>query len=355
MAATDTHADTPRYAALALQTRCDAVNPDADAAAARPRMLATIARVGAQIGAAKGFLAGFNGHELKLVCLPEYFMTGFPLGETRAQWQAKAAVAANGPEIEAMGALAQRLKLYLCANLYEVDAAFPDLYFQANLVFGPNGDVILRYRRMISLYAPTPFDVWDRYLDRYGKDAIFPVAATEIGTLGTVASEEILYPEIARMVALKGAEILLHPTSEVGAPGLTPKDIAKRARACENIAYVVSANSAGITGTAVPEASTDGMSKIVDWGGKVIAEAAGGETMNANAVIDLAGLRDARRRTGMSNTLSRLPMAAFAESYAKTERVAPNGMADGRMLDRAEVIARQRAVIDRLVKDGVIR
>ena len=61
------------------------------------------------------------------------------------------------------------------------------------------------------------------------------------------------------MAAFSGAEILLHPTSEVGAPALTPKHICKRARAVENMAYVVSANSAGIQGTPVPAASTDGM------------------------------------------------------------------------------------------------
>ncbi|MDX2236819.1 MAG: nitrilase-related carbon-nitrogen hydrolase [Hyphomonadaceae bacterium] len=356
LAMTDAAAQTaqPRFSALALQTRCDAVNQDQSVEAARRRMAATIARISAQIGAAKGFLAGFNGAPLRLVVLPEYWMTGFPMGEARAVWQDKAAIDVGGAEDEAIAAMAQRHSVFLCSNHYENDRHFPDLYFQANVVYAPDGSTVLRYRRMISLYAPTPYDVWDRYLDAYGADAVFPVARTDIGVLGTIASEEILYPEIARMTALKGAEILLHPTSEVGSPSLTPKHVSKLARASENMAYVVSANSAGIDGTSVPAQSTDAMSVVVDWYGRIVAEAGPGETIVANAILDMDGLRGSRRRTGMTNLLSRLPMSAFAPAYTQ-ERVIPNGMADGRILERAQVIERQRAVIERLARDGAIR
>lgn len=342
------------YCALALQTRCDAVNQDGAPEAARARMMRTIARVGTQIAAAKAFLAGFNGLPLKLVVLPEYWMTGFPLGEPRAVWQAKAAVDLNGAEMAALSALAHKQQLYLCSNHYENDPAFPELYFQANVVFAPSGDAVLRYRRMISLYTPSPFDVWDRYLELYGIDGVFPVARTDIGVLGTIASEEILYPEIARASVFKGAEILLHPTSEVGSPQLTPKHIGKLARASENTAYVVSANSAGIEGGGVPAESTDGMSAIIDWQGKFLAEAGPGETIVANAAIDVVGLRAARQRTGMANFLSRLPMAALAAQYQGPERAGANGLSGGQMIERAGVLARQRVVIERLTSLGLL-
>lgn len=318
-------------------------------------MRAAIERIDGQIGAAKGFLQGYNGYPTRLVVLPEYWMTGFPLSETRQQWQDKAAIDVDGVESDLIGAVAQRHGVYLCSNHYENDARFPDLYFQANVVYGPSGDVVLRYRRMISLFAPTPYDVWDSYLEAYGADAIFPVADTEIGKLGSIASEEILYPEIARMSVFRGAEILLHPTSEVFSPNLTPKHIAKMARAVENMAYVVSANSAGIYGTPVPAESTDAMSVVLDWHGRTLAEAGPGESINANAVLDLGGLREARRRTGMTNVLSRLPLAAFESAYRDATLAPPNGSADGRMVERSETIERQRRIIDRLLRDGVIQ
>lgn len=335
-----------RYSALALQTRCDAVNQDKTPAEAEARMKAAVARVSGEIAAAKAFLKSFNGYELKLVVLPEYWMTGFPTRESRAEWKAKAVIGKTGEFADAIGAVAKARSVWLCSNHYEGDPAFPDLYFQANVVYAPSGEAILRYRRMISLYAPTPYDVLDRYVAEYGEEALFPVAETEIGVLGTIASEEILFPEIARMTALKGAEILLHPTSEAGSPELTPKDVARRARALENMAYVVSANTGGLYGAGVPANSTDGMSKIVDWKGRVAADAGVGETMNANAVIDLDGLRSARGETGMSNFMSRLPLAALREGYS-AERAQANGAADGRMIEREEAIRRQQAVIER--------
>ena len=237
-----------RYSAVALQTVCDAVNQDRTTEDARARMERAINRVRGQIGSTKGFLRGFNGYEVKLVVLPEYWMTGFPLGETREEWQDKAAIPMDGEIPDKLASMAQALGVYLCSNHYENDENFPDLYFQSNVIYAPNGDTVLRYRRMISLYTPSPYDVWEKYLDAYGEDAVFPVADTEIGVLGSIASEEILYPEIARMQAFKGAEVFCHPTSEVGAPTLTPKHITKKARAIENIAYVVSANSAEMRG-----------------------------------------------------------------------------------------------------------
>lgn len=344
-----------RYTALALQTVCDAVNQDASKADARARMDASIARVRGQIGSAKGFLKGFNGYDLKLVVLPEYWMTGFPIRETREEWQDKAAIDMDGLFANKLASLAQTFGVFLCSNHYENDPNFPDLYFQSNVVYAPNGGTVLRYRRMISLYTPSPYDVWERYLDAYGEDAVFPVADTEIGMLGTIASEEILYPEIARMHVFKGAEILMHPTSEVGAPTLTPKHISKKARAVENIAYVVSANSAEIIGTPVPSASTDGMSIILDWYGRTLAEAGTGETLNANAVLDIGALRETRRKTGMTNTLSRLPNAAFAPGYARADHAPSNRTPRGRMIERADAIAGQQAVIDRLVEQGVLK
>ncbi len=341
--------DAPAYRALALQVVCDAVNGDPDRAAARARMTASLDRLERQIKASKGFI----GQDLRLVVLPEYFLTGFPMGESADAWADKAALEIDGPEYERLGAIAQATGTFIAGNAYELDPNFPGLYFQACFVVSPTGAVVLRYRRLNSMFAPTPHDIWSRYLDVYGLDGVFPVARTEIGNLAAVASEEILYPEIARCHAMRGAEIFLHSTSEVGSPALTPKDVAKRARAFENMAYVVSANSAGIAGTAIPIASTDAMSKIVDPTGLVLAEAGYGESLAATAEIDLGALRRLRRRPGMANMLSRQRFELFARSYAG-HSFYPADTLEGVKPSRQHFLDTQRAVIERLAKDGVI-
>ncbi len=342
------------YLALALQTRCDAIN-SLDNTSARQAMLATINRIHQQIAACRAFI----GTDAQLFVLPEYFLTGFPMGDTIEGWAEKAGISAAGPEYDALGKVSQDNAVFLAGNAYELDSHFPGLYFQTSFIIDPSGNVILRYRRLISMFAPTPHDVWDQYLDIYGIDSVFPVADTAIGKLAACASEEILYPEITRAHALRGAEVILHSTSEIGSTELTPKDIAKRARAIENLVYVVSANSAGIAGTAIPSASTDGMSKVLDYKGRILASAGFGETMVANAEIDLNALRGYRRRPGMANMLARQRLELFSQSYSGHSIYPANSLLDETgakhiIPQRGHFVDTQRKVIETLHKKHVI-
>lgn len=344
----------PSYYAAALQTACDAVNNLPSKEEARASMMATIDRLAGEVRATKQFV----GPDTKLVVLPEYVLTAYPLGDTVPGWADKAAIDIDGPEYEALGKIAQDNALYLMGNAYEQDAHFPNLYFQACFIIGPNGDVILRYRRLNSMFAPTPHDVWDKYLDIYGLEGVFPVAKTEIGNLATIASEEILYPEIARSLALRGAEVFLHATGEMGSVSDTPKSIARKARALENLAYVVSANAGGIRGHDLPFSATDGRSSIVDYKGVVQVESGWGQTMTAHACIDLNALRKHRRRPGMSNMLARQRLDLFAETYATLGTQPANSLleSDGSVKtpDRAHFIGAQQASIRKMSDDGVI-
>lgn len=338
------------YRALALQARCRALAGVDDPAQARIMMRAAVTRIGKQVAAS----VAFTGSDTRLVVLPEYVLTGHPTGEPFAQWRDCMAVEMGGAEQDALGEIAQAHRLYLAVNLYERDPNFPELYFQSCLIFDPSGAIALRYRRLNSFMTPTPHDVLDRYIDVYGPDAIFPVVRTEIGTLACVASDEILFPEVARCLAMRGAEVLCHSTSEVASPQVTPKDVAKRARAIENLAYVVSANTGGIEGSPIPGDSTDGKSQIVDFEGRVLVEAGAGESMVAVAQIELASLRRARRRPGMGNMLARSRFDLYASSYAEAKHWAANGLGDGRAPERSWFVDAQRAVIERLDGEGII-
>jgi predicted amidohydrolase len=203
------------------------------------------------------------------------------------------------------------------------------------------------------MYAPTPHDVWQQYLAVYGIDAVFPVANTSLGRIAMIASEEILYPEIARAHALKGAEIFLHCTSEVGTPMASPKHVAKQARAFENMGYVISANSAGIAGTSIPSQSCDGMSAVFDYKGIKLCEAGYGESMVAFASIDLAALRAWRRRPGMGNILSRQRLELFAASYSGAA-IYPADTLANTAASRTHFASTQAEVIAKLVATGLI-
>lgn len=337
------------YRALALQVTCRAVNQASNREEARSLIQQSIDRIAKQIPASIAFI----GFDCKLIVLPEYFLTGFPLGESLSVWAEKACLEMNGAEYEALGKIAQKQAIFLAGNAYEIDPNFPGLYFQTCFVIDPSGSIILRYRRLNSMFAPTPHDVWDKYLECYGLEGVFPVAKTAIGNLAALASEEILYPEVARCLAMRGAEIFLHSTSEVYGKERSPKEAAKISRAVENMAYLVSANTAGIANISIPEASADGGSKIIDYRGLVLAETATGESMAAFAEIDLAALRRYRRRPGLNNLLSRQRLELYAESYRQTEFYPANTMLNGEV-ERKHFIKTQQETIERLAKLGII-
>ncbi|MBW4594280.1 MAG: nitrilase [Brasilonema angustatum HA4187-MV1] len=337
------------FRALALQVTCHAVNQATDRQEARSLMQNTIKRLGQQIAASIAFI----GFDCRLIVLPEYFLTGFPMGESLAVWGEKASLEMAGAEYEALSKIAQKHSIFLAGNAYELDPNFPGLYFQTCFVIDPSGSVVLRYRRLNSMFAPTPHDVWDKYLDCYGLEGVFPVAKTAIGNLAAIASEEILYPEVTRCLGMRGAEIFLHSTSEVYGKERAPKEAAKICRAAENMAYVVSSNTAGITNIPIPVASADGGSKIIDYRGLVLAETGQGESIAAFAEIDLAALRRYRRRPGLNNLLSRQRFELYAESYRDSHFYPANTMLE-KEVDRKHFIKTQQETIERLAKLGVI-
>ena len=345
------------YAAVAMQLTARSTERCADPAAARAQILAHIADIEGAIRTAAIFIEQYAGRPVKLAVLPEYLFTSYPGRIGIAEFAERVGFAADGPEYAALGGVAQRLGLHLAGNAYESDRHFPGFYFQTSFIVAPSGEVVLRYRRLLSMFAPSPHDVWDAYLDRYGIEGVFPVARTEIGTLACIASEEILYPEIARAFAFRGAEVLCHSSSEIGSPLATAKDVAKRARAWESMAYVVSANTAGISGTAMPLASADGNSQVVGPDGKVLAQSLSGETFTAFATLDIEALRNTRRTPAMTNSLARQRPSLFAPVYAAAAGQEGNAMIEegaAKVPERDAFRRMQERVIERLAKANAI-
>lgn len=302
----------PYYTALAMQSKCIAVNKYTSRAEVMEHMDKLLDQLSGQIYAAKKFI----GSHLKLVVVPEYFLTSYPLQESISVWRDKACISKDDSVFAKIGDMCKAHDIFFSGNYYEQDDNFPNLFFQASFIIDDQGKMILNYRRLNSMFSPTPHDVLDKYIDLYGKESLFPVADTSIGKLACIASEEILYPEVARCLMMRGAEVFLHSSSEIGSPLLTRKNICKRARAIENMAYVVSANSAGIGDTPILSNSTDGNSQVVHFEGHLLASASPGESIVANASIDINALRAWRQTVSMKNYIARQRFELYADSYA---------------------------------------
>ncbi len=125
-----------------------------------------------------------------------------------------------------------------------------------------------------------PYEVHASPHDLPGYDEpLFPVADTEIGRIGCAICYDWLFPEAIRQLAMNGAEVLVRVSAYMDPWGATePMDwwtVVNRCRALENVAYVVAANQ-GAALRRYPPYSWPGGSMVVDFDGRVLAQASPG-------------------------------------------------------------------------------
>jgi predicted amidohydrolase len=144
---------------------------------------------------------------------------------------------------------------------------------------------------------------------------MFPVVETDIGRLGAAICYDWLFPEAIRQLALAGAEVLIRVSAYMD-PWGTAEPLAwwtlvNRTRALENMAYVVAANQ-GSSLRNYPPFSWPGGSMIVDFDGRVLAQATAGPGERiVVGPIDLAALRAERERRRGHALLAHLRTEAY--------------------------------------------
>ncbi|MGE8656454.1 MAG: nitrilase family protein [Achromobacter sp.] len=145
----------------------------------------------------------------RLVVLPELANTGYMFA-SRAEAHALAEAVPDGPSSRAWIALAQRLGIYLVAGIAERSGG---KLYNAAVIAGPDG-YLGTYRKL---------HLWgDENLFFEPGDLGLPVFHTELGTLGVAICYDGWFPEVYRLLALRGADIVAVPTNWVPMPGQTP-------------------------------------------------------------------------------------------------------------------------------------
>lgn len=285
----------------------------------------------------------------KVVVFPEFFLHGFQPGRSNADW-IDASLRLDGPELATLGRAAASAGCYVAGMIYEVLDEFPGRFWNTAFILDPQGKVALVYRKLYAMTGKTrPGDVYDEYLRRFGgPESLFPVLRTPFGNLGCLVCYDINFPEVTRCLALQGAEIFLHISSE-GRSGYHLPDggweLARKVRAYENHAYLAMSNCGPAIDTGGVADLSHGHSQIIDFNGKVLnmAESAG-ETL-ITAEVDIEALRRRRARASL-NFLAELSPGIHAPIYAAARHWPINGwaerpgtgVADNRRVE-AEVIA----------------
>src|SRR5690606_6358742 len=126
--------------------------------------------------------------------------------------------------------------------LFEAPPEWPGRYFNISFIIDRSGEVILNYRRLNTAAFPSVHDFMTDYLASTSKDAIFPVVDTELGRLCVIPCGEINIPEVARVMMMQGAEVILHPTNSRFTARL---EAVKLSRITANMSYLISVNLGG--------------------------------------------------------------------------------------------------------------
>jgi formamidase len=261
--------------------------------------------------------------DVRLVVFPE-FAHAAPVYPTVEELLDKLAVVIPNEHTERYEKKAQELGIYIQTGTFlESDKRWPGHVFNTTCLIGPEG-IVSKYRKV---HTWIPWEVHTSPCDLSGYDEpLFPVADTDIGKIGTAICYDWLFPEAIRQLSLQGAELLVRVSAYMDPWGTAqPMDwwtMINRVRALENMAYVVASNQAASLSN-YPPFSWPGGSMIVDYDGRVLAQAeAGSGDKIVVGPVDLAALRAERQRRRGHNMLSHLRMEAYP-SYGQP--VFPSG------------------------------
>ena len=174
-----------------------------------------------------------------------------------------------GPSTDIYSKAAKENKVVIVTSLFEKRAA--GLYHNTAVVFEKDGSIAGKYRKM---HIPDDPAYYEKFYFTPG-DLGFEPIPTSVGKLGVLVCWDQWYPEAARLMALKGADLLIYPTA-IGWESSDPEDeksrqqnawiISQRGHAVANGLPVISVNRVGHE--VDPSAQTNG---IQFWGNSFVA------------------------------------------------------------------------------------
>jgi predicted amidohydrolase len=297
-------ADDLRYAVAACQTDLPTPRDRSGIRSAVDHMLAMIDR--AVLG--YSYIA-----PVRLLVFPE-FAHAAPIYPTVPELLTHLAVPIPNEHTDRYVRKAQEHGVYIqTATFLEREERHPGHVFNTTCLIGPEG-LLARYRKV---HPWIPWEVHTSPHDLPNYDLpLFPVVDTPIGKLGAAICYDWLFPEAIRQLALAGAEVLIRVSAYMDPWGATPPmdwwTLINRCRAVENLAYVVAANQ-GASAQHYPPFSWPGGSMVVDYEGRILAQAdpGAGEKIVFTS-IDVGALRHERRRRRGHQMLAHLRTEAYA-------------------------------------------
>ena len=251
----------------------------------------------------------------QIVCTQELFQTPyFCQTEDWRNFALAEEIEEASPKVQQLAALASELKIVLIASLFEKRTV--GLYHNASIVFDADGSYLGKYRKM---HIPNDPHYYEKFYFAPG-DLGYKVFHTRYADIGVLICWDQWYPEAARLLALKGAEIIFIPTAIGASEPADDSDyekswqIVQQGHAVANACFLAVTNRVGFEpDPSIDPSATDkhqggvgpdGESGIQFWGQSFIANPDGMIEKQASRTeeeklvceIDLNMIEDTRKR-----------------------------------------------------------
>jgi len=246
--------------------------------------------VAENLASAEAFLREAKDAGALIACLPENFSF---IGLKDADKLQVAEPDGNGPVQAFLSETAAKLKLWILGGTIVIRTNDSSRVANSSLLIDADGERVARYDK-IHLFDVTIPGRNEQYRESShvlpGRDPV--IADTPVGKLGLSVCYDMRFPELYRELVLKGAEWLAMPAAFTVPTGRAHWETLLRARAIENLCYVVAPAQSGLHTSG---RETYGDSLIVDYWGQVLSRLAKG-TGVITADIDLASQAESRAR-----------------------------------------------------------
>ena len=204
----------------------------------------------------------------QIILLQELFKTPYFCQIENYDYFKLAEVFEESKLIKRFQALAKELEVVLPISFFEKDG---NVFFNSLAMIDADGTVVGKYRKA---HIPTGQCYEEKFYFSPGDDA-FTVFKTRYGKVGIGICWDQWFPEVARILALQGAEIILYPTA-IGSEPVLDKDSkdhwqnAMKGHAAANIIPVVASNRVGVENDTNSSMEFFGSSFIADESGNIV-------------------------------------------------------------------------------------
>lgn len=257
------------------------------------------ADAGVNLDKAEALVREAAGQGAEIVLLPELFETPYFCKDQLTAHFALARPRMDNPVIERFRSLAGELGVVLPFSFFErANAA----YYNALVVIDTDGAVLGCYRKS---HIPDGPGYQEKFYFNPG-DTGFRAWHTRHATIGVGICWDQWFPEAARIMALRGAELLFYPTAIGSEPPPAPTvdstghwRRAMQGHAAANLMPVIASNRHGVESGESCSVTFYGHSFIADQTGDIMAEATADADAVLTATFDLEALRERRAGWGL--------------------------------------------------------